>query len=407
MNDNTIYWVWLARTLGAGAKIADIINYFGSPEKLYMAGEREWRISGILTARQIASLLKFSPSECGDVLKVCIQNGWQTVTPDDAEYPKRLLEIPDYPAILFVWGDKSVLSDEVSISVVGTRKATAYSVRVTEALAQRLAAAGAVIVSGGALGIDSASHWGAISANGKTVAVLGCGLGCDYLKDNAALRREVAKHGAVITEYFPFTPASRTTFPMRNRIISGITLGTVVIEAGERSGSLITARLALEQGRDVFAIPGDVISSAFTGTNRLIHDGAKPVFSALDILEEYYYNYSQKLNLENAGLPLGEFVKQQNHINQKESFKSPGEKFNAVKNDVKSKPKPVSIIRELPQDITESAKIVYNVLGEEPMHIDDISEKSGLKIAETLAALTELELFSLVELTQGKNYQKI
>lgn len=398
MNDNKIYWIWLARTLGSGAKIADIINYFGSPERLYMAGEREWRISGILTAKQIASLSKFSPSQCGDVVNTCIQNGWQTVSPDDAEYPKALLEIPDYPAILFVWGDKSVLSYEVMLSVVGTRQASSYSVRVTEALSQRLSECGAVIVSGGALGVDSAAHWGAINAGGKTISVLGCGLGCDYLKENETLRREVSKHGAVITEYFPFTPASRTTFPMRNRIISGISLGTVVIEAGERSGSLITARLALEQGRDVFSVPGDIISSAFTGTNRLIHDGAKPVFSALDILEEYYYNYSQKLNIENADIPLGQTLRQTPPATRKSPDKRCSEA--SIVNSEK-------MCRRLPDGITDTAKRVYNVMGEKPVHIDEISEKSGVPVAGALAALTELELYSLIELTNGKNYQKI
>ena len=146
--------------------------------------------------------------------------------------------------MLFVWGDETILNSEVMLSVVGTRKASNYSMRVTRLLSSRLARAGAVIVSGGALGVDSAAHTGAMEG-GRTIAVLGCGLGTDYLRDNAALRREISKNGAVITEYFPFTPASRTTFPMRNRIISGMSLGTIVVEAGERSGSLITARLAL------------------------------------------------------------------------------------------------------------------------------------------------------------------
>lgn len=210
--------------------------------------------------------------------------------------------------MLFVWGDETILNSEVMLSVVGTRKASNYSMRVTRLLSSKLARAGAVIVSGGALGVDSAAHTGAMEG-GRTIAVLGCGFGTDYLRDNAALRREISKNGAVITEYFPFTPASRTTFPMRNRIISGMSLGTIVVEAGERSGSLITARLALSEGRDVFAVPGEVITSAFTGTNRLIHDGAKPVFTALDVLEEYYYTYPDKIDLSGADKPLGEALK--------------------------------------------------------------------------------------------------
>lgn len=404
MNENTIYWIWLARTLGAGAKIGDIISFFGSPRQIYEAGSREWRISGILTARQIQALSAFSPSQCGDILQVCRANGWRIVTPEDTEYPNRLLQMPDYPAVLFVWGDETVLADEVMLSVVGTRKASAYSVRVTEVLATAFGKAGATVVSGGALGVDSAAHWGALKGGGKTIAVLGCGLGVDYLRENENLRREVAKHGAVVTEFFPFTPASRTTFPMRNRLISGLSLGTVVVEAGERSGSLITARLALEQGRDVFAVPGDVITSAFTGTNRLIHDGAKPVFTALDVLEEYYYTYPQRIKLENTELPLGVYAQQLNikaqrpvHNTPKASSAVPQKRDGTQRGQV----------QRPPEGLTKNAEKIYQAIGEAPIHIDDISERTGLPVSQTLAALTELELLSLVTLAQGKMYQKI
>ena len=312
--------------------------------------------------------------------------------------------------MLFVWGDETILNSEVMLSVVGTRKASNYSMRVTRLLSSKLAKAGAVIVSGGALGVDNAAHTGAMEG-GRTIAVLGCGLGTDYLRDNAALRREISKNGAVITEYFPFTPASRTTFPMRNRIISGMSLGTIVVEAGERSGSLITARLALSEGRDVFAVPGEVITSAFTGTNRLIHDGAKPVFTALDVLEEYYYTYPDKIDLSGADKPLGEALKnmpieevsvpEAAHRAVRQKSKTAQRKAAENKTPQKSAP------RELPDSLTENAKKLYSVLTTEPRHIDDLSEEAKLSSADTLAALTELELYSLVALSEGKHYYKV
>ena len=397
MNNESVYWLWLAKTLGAGAKTADIINYFGSARMLYEKGSREWRLSGILTASQISKLSLFSPSQFAETLRVCVDNGWRIITPDSEYYPKRLREIADPPSVLFVWGDETILNSEVMLSVVGTRKASNYSMRVTRLLSSKLAKAGAVIVSGGALGVDSAAHTGAMEG-GRTIAVLGCGLGTDYLRDNAALRREISKNGAVITEYFPFTPASRTTFPMRNRIISGMSLGTIVVEAGERSGSLITARLALSEGRDVFAVPGEVITSAFTGTNRLIHDGAKPVFTALDVLEEYYYTYPDKIDLSGADKPLGEALKNM----PIEEVSVPAQR-KAAENKTPQKSAP----RELTDSLTENAKKLYSVLTTEPRHIDDLSEEAKLSSADTLAALTELELYSLVALSEGKHYYKV
>ena len=413
MNDESIYWLWLARTLGAGAKTADIINYFGNARMLYEKGSREWRLSGILTASQINKLSLFSPSQFGETLRVCTENGWRIITPDSEFYPKRLRNIQSPPSVLFVWGDERVLNDEVMLSVVGTRKASNYSMRVTRLLSSKLARAGAVIVSGGALGVDSAAHAGAMES-GKTIAVLGCGLGTDYLRDNAALRREISKNGAVITEYFPFTPASRTTFPMRNRIISGMSLGTIVVEAGERSGSLITARLALSEGRDVFAVPGEVITSAFTGTNRLIHDGAKPVFTALDVLEEYYYTYPDKIDLSGADKPLGEALKNaatqsadsqgNEYTVRRRKFAKPEQEKEPVKKpDRAEEQKP----KNLPDSLSENAKKLYSVLKNEPRHIDDLSEEAGLSSADALSSLTELELYSLAALSEGKHYYKV
>ncbi|MEG1834894.1 MAG: DNA-processing protein DprA [Oscillospiraceae bacterium] len=395
------YWIWLSRTLGEGAKIDDIIGYFGSPSRLYEAGKREWILSGLLTSKQIYALSKYSPSESANIINLCRTNGWQMITPDDELYPRNLRNICNFPSVLYVWGNVEVLLNEVMISIVGTRKASNYGTRVTGLLSSALSKAGATIVSGGALGIDSMAHMGALNAGGKTIAVLGCGLGTDYLRDNAALRKEISKDGAVISEYPPFTAASRITFPMRNRIISGISLGTVVIEAGEKSGSLITARLALEQGRDVFAVPGDIISSAYTGANKLIKDGAKPVFTASDVLEEYSFMFPNKIDLSKASEPLGQALREmqtENPIINTPNIKKIVEKPSVVIQNIN---------RELPKDISENAKKVYNSIENSSSHIDEISEKTGLKTADCLSALTELELFSLVSLCEGKKYKKV
>lgn len=396
MNDD-IYWIWLLKCFGSAAAIDDIIRYFGSARGLYEAGSTEWRLSGLLTAKQIAALSKWSPSQSGDVLKACRENGWEILTPQSIYYPQRLREIRNFPPVLFLKGERDVLLRDVKLSIVGTRRASNYGLRVARLLAEALSEAGAVVVSGGALGVDSAAHAGALHAHGKTIAVLGCGLGTDYLRENAGLRQEISQNGALISEFLPFSPASRTTFPLRNRIISALSLGTVVVEAGEKSGSLITARLALEQGRDVFAVPGDIISSAFTGANKLIRDGAKPVFTPLDILEEYVYTYPDEINTVNADRTLGEMLR------YGEASMRPAADSHSAKAAVPNAALP-SV--SLPESATDTAKAVYASLDAE-RHIDEISDKTGLPVAVCLSALTELELYGCVQLTEGKKYKKV
>ncbi len=403
MNDE-IYWIWLLRCLGPAAPIADMIAVFGSARGVYEAGTVEWRLSGILTAKQIAALSKYSPSESGGVLRACRENGWEILTPDSPYYPQKLRELRNFPPVLFLQGDKEALLPEVKLAMVGTRKATGYSLRVASMLAQSLSAAGVTVVSGGALGIDSAAHTGALRAGGKTIAVLGCGLGTDYLRENAALRREISENGALISEFLPFSPASRTTFPLRNRIISALSLGTVVVEAGEKSGSLITARYAMEQGRDVFAVPGDVISSAFTGANKLIHDGAKPVFSPLDILEEYVYTYADAIHIEAATKVFETLQMPMRQTYEPARGKAPKTAQPAAPETAAT---PANSVRELPETASKNAKAVYTALQDGERHIDEIADCTGLSVGECLAALTELELYGCAALTQGKKYKKI
>ncbi len=396
------YWIWLQTALGPGARTDEILAYFKTPERLYLAGSDEWRLSGLFTPKKIEALKMSTPSETGRILNECNRRGYTIITPDSVFYPERFKMLADMPLVIYGSGDCSVIKDEVCIGVVGTRDASTYGIETAQKLSFRLAQAGATVVSGGALGIDSEAHAGAMLAKGRTMAFLGCGLSYDYLKENASLRRAITRYGALFSEYQPFAAPSRTTFPIRNRLISGVSLGVVVIEAGVKSGSLITANKALDQGKDVFAVPGDIVRSSFDGANHLIQNGAKPVFSAADILCEYTNIYGDVIDMDKAREPVSavEYVEYRKGTSGNTSKNRP------EPNSPKQKVQPAERA-PLGDDVSADAKIVYSVLSEAPVHIDDIVRATGLKMNIVLSSLTELELNGVAELTSGKNYKLI
>ncbi len=394
---NAEFWIWLQNELGVKARVDDILAYFKTPQELYNAGEMEWRLSGALTPAQIQKLSKRSLKKAFEIMEQCEKNNINIITPESDDFPPLLKGLPDMPVVLYTWGDISPINSSICISVVGTRKATQGSIEIAKNLSASLSNAGATVVSGGALGIDTAAHTGALCAGGKTVAVLGCGLLSPYLLENKPLRQKIAKTGAVISEFPPTKSADRTTFPIRNRIISGMSVGTVVIEAGERSGSLITASLALSQGRDVFAVPGDVVSSYYNGANKLIQDGARPVFCAMDILEEYAYIYPNTLDLTYAKTPISELRNAQ----PKKQIKS--EQARLISNAAQQSQKPVPK-RELVDSLSKTACNIYAQFSNEPLHINDIARQTNIGINSILSALTELELLGYITLTQGRKY---
>ncbi len=366
------YWIWLSMALGAGARTDEVLSAYTSPENIYNESRRERIISGVFTKAKLDRMEKVHLSEAEKAAELCNKNGWKIYTPDDESYPEKLRNLTDMPLVLFCDGDLSCIDGKVTIGVVGTRNPSFESVKIARKLSFDMAQKGAIIVSGGAQGIDSASHEGALTAGVPTVCVLGCGLGTRYLMSNATMRSEIAKNGAVITEYPPFAEASKTTFPLRNRIISGLSNGVLVVEAGERSGSLITAGCAINQGRDVFAVPGSILSTAYTGANKLIKDGAKAVTCAEDILEIYEGLYPKAFE------------------NQKsEAIESLNKKPNQ---------------RIVPHDIEGDVLVVYKLLSENPLHSDEICAISGLNPPRTMAALTELEIMGYASQTEGKNY---
>ena len=369
MTDSAKYDIWLTLALGyASPKPKAIHKLYHSIKEFYEGGEREWLLSGVLTQKDIASLTKTPLSKAMDIIARCEASGISVISLEDDDYPEKLAEIYDPPAVLYVKGKLPDFSTRLTIAMVGTRKATVYGKMASHLISGSLAKVGAIIVSGGAVGIDSLSHIGAMEAGGTTVCVLGCGINYPYLMENKKMRDEIALSGALVSAYPPDYPSGKYTFPERNRIISGLSDGVVVIEAGVKSGSLITARLAMEQGRDVFAVMGNITSPYSQGTNALIKDGAVPVTDFTDITG-YYPQYSIVAEPDDPVIPVP-----------------------THKTDI---------------GVSENAKKVYAAITAEPIHIDSIAFVSGLPVNRVLQALTELELEGLIAAEKGRMYRII
>jgi DNA processing protein len=335
-----------------------LLEHFDTPERALKASSSELTgLRGVNTsvAASIRShdYREFAESECR---KVEIA-GVRIIDFLSEDYPKILLEIPDPPPFLYVKG--SLAGIEPALAIVGSRRASTYGMMTTARLAGELADSGVTVVSGMARGIDTAAHRGALKHGGRSIGVLGCGIDVVYPPENRGLFSEMATHGALISEFPMGTLPLAENFPRRNRIISGISRGVLVVEAAEKSGSLITADYALEQGRDVFAVPGNINFSSSRGGNRLIKQGAKLVETVVDILEEL-----PRRQGEIAGNPVP----------------SPG------------------------FSLTPQEAALYTLLAGSPLHIDDIIIKSGLTVSDVSAILLRLELKGAVMQLPGKNF---
>ena len=357
MNEDIKYRVGFSLIPGIGGfRLAQLESHFGNLEDAWKATPAELRHSGLDNGSIraiIASRPKVSLETEMEKLDRC---GVKVLTWHDPDYPPRLKEIYDYPPILYVRG--SLLpEDEWCLAVVGTRRATVYGRQVTEEIVADLARSKITIVSGLAKGIDSIAHRSALDVGGRTIAVFACGLDTVYPSENANLAHRIIQQGALISEYPLGTRPRADNFPRRNRIMSGLSLGVLITEAGETSGAMITARLALEQNREVFAIPGSILSPASNGTNHLIQEGAKLVRGYTDILEE--------LNLT------------------------------AVAHQIEMK-------EIIPSSDTES--LLLKQLRAEPTHINEVCRSSGLPISTVSSTLAMMELKGLVKQVGAMNY---
>lgn len=385
MDFNAAYWISIVDALGYGThKINNILEYYKDAQNFFKDKDSLWKYCCFLTAKNVEKLKKIDMKKAYDIIEKCHLLGYKIVTIENPKYPKKLKNISNPPAVLYIKGNMDDLNDKLCISIVGTRSSSAYGNKISFEMGYKLAKAGVVVISGGAIGIDSLSQKGALQANGKTIAVLGCGINFNYLMTNKNLRDNIAQKGALVSEYPPDYRCKSWTFPMRNRIISGMSDGVLVIEAGEKSGSLITANLALEQNRDLFAVPGNINSSVSEGTNKLIKICAKPVMKVEDILEEYYHLYP---NLQNN---LQETQLDASNVSINKSSKK-------VENDSK---------KDISDNLSGRARSIFNILTSEPVYVNELSELSKLNTAEVLQAITELELHGLIKTHAGKRYSK-
>ena len=372
------YWVWLTTVEGlTNHSRWLLLEHFHSPEEIYYAETEQIRLVAGMNSAQAALLEKKSLQRAEEILSDCAAKDVFVITVQDAAYPSRLREIYNAPLLLYGKGAMPLFDDEAAVTVVGTRDRTPYGVQVAEELGYELAKQGAVVVSGLAKGIDAAAHRGALRAGGFTAAILGCGVDVVYPAENRRLYEDILATGVLLSEYPPGTRPEGWHFPERNRIMSGLSLATVVVEADRDSGALITARAALEQGRDVFAVPGPIHAPQSRGCNELIRDGAGLVTCGWDILQEYHNRFAHRLHPDKAVLPeLPEGGAGQEVAEAKPVVELPV--LNLVKNRGSLTDDQVQILRALD---AEEGKLT-----------DDIAEELALPVRRVLSAMTMLEI---------------
>lgn len=356
-NDSKYFWVAFNLVKGIGsARLRTLLEYFGDIETAWHASENQLVTAGLSPRLADGILQVHASGQLERIWALIEEKHIQVLTWEDPAYPQRLLEIDQPPPVLYVRGEIQE-NDSWAVALVGTRRATAYGRQVAEELASGLAVQGVTVVSGLARGIDAIAHQSALRAGGRTIGVLGSGVDQIYPPEHARLATEMLSHGAVVSDYAPGTAPEAGNFPPRNRIISGLSLGVVIVEASEKSGALITASFAAEQRRAVFAVPGGIYSPQSKGTNRLIQEGAQIVLDVKDILEA--------LSLT-----------QVSHYQTARTL--------------------------LPENAMEAQ--LYQLLGNEPLHVDEIRQHAGLPIEQVSATLTMMELKGMVRQVGGMNY---
>ena len=379
------YWVWLTTLPGLGQRTKlQLLEHFASPEEIYFAPEEELLLAEGVTKAQCALLADKSLDRAEKVLEDCAKDGQFLLTMDDAAYPARLRNIYDPPLLLYGKGSLPLFDEEVAVTVVGTRSCTPYGVKAASELGYELAKQGALLVSGMAKGIDGEALRGALRAGGFTAAVLGGGADVVYPAANRRLYEDIAATGVILSEYPPGTEPRGEHFPVRNRLLSALSVATLVVEAPERSGALITAATALEQGREVFAVPGPFDAPMSRGCNGLIREGAGLVCEAWDVLSFYESRYPHKLRLLRAKLPP---------LPKGAPETESGEPAKPVEEAPPAPALPVLDISQDPGGLTDDQIAVLSVLHTDiPTLTDDAAILANLPVRRVLSALTVLEI---------------
>lgn len=363
-------WIALSFIIGVGSRTAALlIDRFGSPAAVFESSSHSLESAGL--RRETIDAIK-SPEareKAAREIEELVRLGGEALTLANERYPKLLRETYDPPIVIYCLGDVASAFSQPAIAIVGSRRCSTYGRNVAEKLSRDLAERGVTIVSGLARGIDSAAHRGALDGCGLTVGVMGTGLDAVYPKENRKLAARIAEQGVLVTEFPLATPPVSQNFPFRNRVISGLTLGVMVVEGAERSGSLITARLAYEQGRDVFAVPGNITSAKSFGPNYLIQDGAKLVQTWRDVIEEL----PAEIKAAILSAERGEQTIKQASVDE--------------------------------VDLADSERKVLKILNtDDPVHIDQLISKAGLTSGELMNALLKLEMLDRIRQLPGKSF---
>lgn len=429
--DRTRCWLWLTQVFGVGNN--KIWEYYkGFPNVETACRELYYNDGGDakLSESELAAAKRIKPEAMSEIVRICHEKGWSIITIDDEGYPERLRYIYNPPTLLFVWGSLDGLDEELAITVVGARKASPYSIAVSEKICGDLASVGVTLVSGFAVGIDRTAHSAALKYRTKTIAVLGSAIDYDYPKNTMALKQKIAQNGAVVSEFFPGTRPNPGNFPQRNRILAALGNGTLVVEASPKSGSLITVERTLDVGNEVFCVPpANLFEERYSGVIKLIRDGARPVFSYTDVLYEYYARFSNKLNgiapyetissrMEDTIFaetkkdenkffkPSFNIVPQEADTNRAEKIQTDGEEIypdvippefdSESESEIAAKPR-------LPDE--EIIRRMTELMNDHDAHFDEISNVTELSSIELSVLLTEKEIEGLIRLEPNGLYK--
>lgn len=405
----TKYWLALQLIFGQdSAYINEIADKFGTAEEFFAAGEDGWSTIESILPMHLEQLAQPDFAATDRIIADCRRIGCQIVTPEDEAYPETLRHIYGMPAVLYVLGDLSCLKDRLAIAMVGTRNCSSTALYIADRMARDLAHRNVVIVSGMALGIDAACHWGAIHGGSKTVAFLSCGLDEIYPQENSALWSRIRANGAVVSEYPPGTKITKHSFHHRNRLISGVSQGVVMVEGAAKSGTNITVTHGLEQGKEIFVVPWNIDTGAGQWAVKLLREGAIAVSNAAQILEEYGYTESSRLQeSEEERDEKRERLRETIKRVQKKSVKSAGpvEKKEQAEEAPEPQPEPSPEPQE-PPELEGAHQRIYDALGEETVTAEDLALKLEADADEIAVMLTEMEVLGAVAMDGEKQYRK-
>ena len=390
-----LYWIWFAELPNIQLWQKHILlQYFNDPEELYHARREAFLEIPDMTESILKALEDKDLASAKRILRTCNEKNIHLIAMNDESYPKGLKNTKDAPLVLYVKGTLPDLDNTPAIAIVGTRKATPYGMTVSRRIAAQIAACGGIVLSGGATGNDTMALTGALTTTAPVIAVLAGGLDVVYPKSNITLFAQIEKQGCLISQYPPGTPHYRWNFPVRNRVLSGLSDGVLVVEAPENSGALITARSALEQGRDVFAVPGNIDVPACAGSNALLQDRAHAVLSGWDIMKEYTALYPDKVRKASTPQAVSnepEVLKVATEVAIPKEKKASSKKIPVDKAEKSS----YSCIEPDLSKLSEQEKAVFLCLTPEPRPVDEIISETGIPSQKVLSILTMLSIRGL------------